>query len=77
MLEDQFKRLGIGAIEEYAEFLPPEGKPDTIKKLYAGTPLLGGGSKGPKLMYALGAEFVEVHSGLRAGERVVIRSAGA
>jgi len=24
-----------------------------------------------------GAEFVEVHSGLRAGERVVIRSAGA
>ena len=59
-LEDQFKRLGVGAIEEYAEFLPPGGKPDAIKKLYAGTPLLGGGSKGEKLMYALGAEFVEV-----------------
>src|SRR5436190_13346197 len=59
-LEDKFKRLGVGALEEYAEFLPPEGKPDTIKKLYAGTPLLGGGSKGKKLMYALGAEFVEV-----------------
>src|SRR4051794_41615030 len=38
-LEDQFKRLGMGAIEEYAEFLPPEGKPDSIKKLYDGTPL--------------------------------------
>ena len=22
-LEDKFKRLGVGAIEEYAEFLPP------------------------------------------------------
>ena len=37
-LEEKFKRLGVGAVEEYAEFLPPEGKPDTIKKLYAGTP---------------------------------------
>ena len=66
-LEDQFKRFGVGAIEEYAEFLPPEGKSDTIKKLYGGTPLLGGGSKGKKLMYALGAEFVEVrvHAGTR------------
>jgi xanthine dehydrogenase YagR molybdenum-binding subunit len=76
-LEDQFKRLGVGAIEEYAEFLPPEGKPDTIKKLYAGTPLLGGGSKGDKLMYALGAEFVEVRVNARTREIRVPRMVGA
>jgi xanthine dehydrogenase YagR molybdenum-binding subunit len=76
-LEDQFKRLGVGAIEEYAEFLPPEGKPDTIEKLYGGTPLLGGGSKGKKLMYALGAEFVEVRINARTREIRVPRMVGA
>jgi len=77
MLADQFKRLGVGAIDEYAEFLPPEGKPDTMKKLYAGTPLLGGGSKGEKLMYALGAEFVEVRIHARTREIRVPRMVGA
>jgi xanthine dehydrogenase YagR molybdenum-binding subunit len=76
-LEDQFKRLGVGAVEEYAEFLPPEGKPDTIEKLYGGTPLLGGGSKGKKLMYALGAEFVEVRINARTREIRVPRMVGA
>jgi xanthine dehydrogenase YagR molybdenum-binding subunit len=76
-LEQKFKSLGVGAIEEYAEFLPPEGKPDTIKKLYAGTPLLGGGSKGEKLMYALGAEFVEVRINARTREIRVPRMVGA
>jgi xanthine dehydrogenase YagR molybdenum-binding subunit len=76
-LEDKFKRLGVGAIEEYAEYLPPGGKPDTIKKLYAGTPFLGGGSKGEKLMYALGAEFVEVRINARTREIRVPRMVGA
>jgi len=76
-LADQFKRLGVGAIDEYAEFLPPEGKPDTMKKLYAGTPLLGGVSKGEKLMYALGAEFVEVRIHARTREIRVPRMVGA
>jgi xanthine dehydrogenase YagR molybdenum-binding subunit len=76
-LEEQFKRLGMGAIEEYAEFLPPEGKPDSIKKLYDGTPLLGGGSKGKKLMYALGAEFVEVRINAFTREIRVPRMVGA
>jgi xanthine dehydrogenase YagR molybdenum-binding subunit len=76
-LEDKFKRLGVGAIEEYAEFLPPEGKPDTIKKLYGGTPTLGGGSKGDKLMYALGAEFIEVRVHARTREIRVPRMVGA
>jgi xanthine dehydrogenase YagR molybdenum-binding subunit len=76
-LEDAFKRLGVGAIEEYAEYVPPGGKPDTVKKLYAGTPFLGGGSHGEKLMYALGAEFVEVRIHARTREIRVPRMVGA
>lgn len=76
-LEEGFKRLGVGAIEEYAEFLPPGAKPDAIQKLYAGTPFLGGGSKGQKLMYALGAEFVEVRVHALTREIRVPRIVGA
>ena len=47
----QFKRLGVGAIEEYAEFLPPGAKPDTIKKpMPARRP--SAEAPGEKLMYA-------------------------
>jgi xanthine dehydrogenase YagR molybdenum-binding subunit len=76
-LEQKFKQLGVGAIEEYAEYLPPGGKPDTIKKLYGGTPFLGGGSKTQKLMYALGAEFVEVRVHAQTREIRVPRMVGA
>jgi len=76
-LEEQFKRLGVGAVEEYDEYLPPGGKPDTVKKLYAGTPFLGGGSAGEKLMYALGAEFVEVRVNVQTREIRVPRIVGA
>jgi xanthine dehydrogenase YagR molybdenum-binding subunit len=76
-LEDAFKRLNIGAIEEYAEFLPPGAKPEAIKDLYAGTPYLGGGSHGEKLMYALGAEFVEVRVHSQTREIRVPRIVGA
>jgi xanthine dehydrogenase YagR molybdenum-binding subunit len=76
-LEESFSRLGVGAIEEYAEYLPPGGKPDTIKNLYAGTPFLTGGSKGGKLMYATGAEFVEVRVHALTREIRVPRVVGA
>jgi xanthine dehydrogenase YagR molybdenum-binding subunit len=76
-LEERFKSLGVGAIEEYAEYLPPGAKPDAIKNLYAGTPFLGGGSKGEKLMYALGAEFVEVRVHALTREIRVPRMVGA
>lgn len=76
-LEEAFGRLGVGAIEEYAEYLPPGGKPDTIKKLYNGTPFLTGGSKGDKLMYATGAEFVEVRVHALTREIRVPRIVGA
>jgi xanthine dehydrogenase YagR molybdenum-binding subunit len=68
-LADKFVALGVRTIEEYAEFVPEEAKPNELKKLvtdgpieklYNGMPTLVGGSKGKKLMYALGAEFVEV-----------------
>ena len=76
-LEESFGRLGVGAIEEYAEYLPPGGKPDSIKNLYAGTPFLTGGSKGEKLMYATGAEFVEVRVHALTREIRVPRIVGA
>jgi xanthine dehydrogenase YagR molybdenum-binding subunit len=76
-LEDRFKTLGVGAIEEYAEYLPPGAKPDSIKNLYAGTPFLGGGSEGEKLMYATGAEFVEVRVHALTREIRVPRIVGA
>jgi xanthine dehydrogenase YagR molybdenum-binding subunit len=76
-LEEAFKQLGVGAIEEYAEFLPPGAGPDTMEKLYAGTPYLGGGSKDEKLMYALGAEFVEVRVHSLTREIRVPRIVGA
>jgi xanthine dehydrogenase YagR molybdenum-binding subunit len=68
---------GVGAIEEYAEFLPPGAKPDAIQKLYGGQPFLGGGSKGRKLMYALGAEFIEVRVHALTREIRVPRMVGA
>ncbi len=72
-----FKRLGVGALEEYAEFIPPGGKPDAIAKLYGGIPTLTGGSHGEKLMYAMGAEFVEVRVHALTREIRVPRMVGA
>ena len=55
----------------------PAASRTPIKKLYAGTPFLGGGSKGEKLMYALGAEFVEVRVHAQTREIRVPRMVGA
>lgn len=76
-ITDIFRRLGVGALEEYAEYLPPGAKADAMKNLYAGQPYLGGGSHGEKLIYALGAEFVEVRVHSRTGEIRVPRIVGA
>ena len=76
-LEDVFERLGLGAIEKYAEFIPEGGKSDAIASLYKGKPALGGGSHGKKLMYALGAEFVEVRVHAMTREIRVPRIVGA
>src|SRR5207253_10182352 len=57
---DVFKRAGVSAIEEYAEHVPPGVKPEAVSELYAGKSTQTGGPHGEYLMYALGAEFVEV-----------------
>jgi xanthine dehydrogenase YagR molybdenum-binding subunit len=85
-LADKFAQLGVRTIEEYAEFVPEAAKPGELKKLisdgpieklYNGTPTLVGGSKGKKLMYALGAEFVEVRVHAQTREIRVPRLTGA
>jgi xanthine dehydrogenase YagR molybdenum-binding subunit len=82
---EKFGRLGVSTLEEYAEYVPPDAQPNKvtglftnpIKKLYEGTPTLVGGSKGEKLMYALGAEFVEVRIHALTREIRVPRIVGA
>ena len=84
-LESKFARLGVSTIEEYAEFIPPDAQPNVvtelftnpIKQLYAGHPTLVGGSKGKKLMYAMGAEMVEVRVHSQTREIRVPRIVGA
>ncbi|HEY2755536.1 MAG TPA: xanthine dehydrogenase family protein molybdopterin-binding subunit [Pseudolabrys sp.] len=72
-----FKRLGVGAIEEYAEYIPSGLKPDAVQQLYSGKPSFAGGSSGDKLMYATGAEFVEVRIHAQTREIRVPRIVGA
>jgi len=76
-LEDLFERLGVSAIEEYAEFVPHGIKPEAIKQLYAGQGTMTGGPHGEKLMYAMGAEFVEVRIHALTREIRVPRIVGA
>jgi xanthine dehydrogenase YagR molybdenum-binding subunit len=72
-----FDRLGAGVLEEFGEYLPPESKPEAIRKLYNGQPTLTGGTSLDKLMYALGAEFVEVRVHAETREVRVPRLLGA
>ncbi len=76
-LEDAFKALGAGAIEEYAEFVPEGAPKDAVQKLYNGQTTLIGGSHGKKVMYAFGAELVEVRVNARTREIRVPRMVGA
>jgi xanthine dehydrogenase YagR molybdenum-binding subunit len=69
--------MGSGAIEEYAEWIPPGAPPDAIKKLYQGASTLKGGLEGEKMMAAFGAEFVEVRIHARTREIRVPRIIGA
>ncbi len=84
-LQQKFDRLGVSMLEEYAENVPPDAKPNPltelvtnpIKKLYNGVPTLVGGSKGKQLMYATGANFVEVRVHALTREIRVSRMVGA
>jgi xanthine dehydrogenase YagR molybdenum-binding subunit len=76
-LEDTFQHLGANAIEEYAEFVPHGLKPQSVKALYEGTSGATGGAEGDKIMYATGAEFVEVRINSATREIRVPRIVGA
>ena len=76
-LEDVFRILGAGMIEEYAEFVPDGAPANAVHALYNGKSTLVGGSHGKKLMYAFGAEFVEVRINARTREIRVPRMVGA
>ena len=76
-IEQVFERLHAGVIEEYAETTPKAVPPGSLNKLYAGKPALGGGSHGDKMMFAFGAELVEVRVHARTGEIRVARMVGA
>lgn len=66
-----------GVLEEYAEFIPEGMSDSAVKKLYEGQTMLSGGAKGKKVMYAMGAEFVEVRIHARTKELRVPRAVGA
>jgi xanthine dehydrogenase YagR molybdenum-binding subunit len=76
-LQDTFERLGASAIEEYAEFVPPGLKPQSVAALYAGSSAAVGGGEGEKTMYAMGAELVEVRVNAFTREVRVPRMVGA
>ncbi len=76
-LADVFKRLGMSTIEEYSEFVPDGLEPDAVADLYAGKLTMTGGPHGKKVMYAMGAELVEVHVHSQTCEIRVPRIVGA
>jgi xanthine dehydrogenase YagR molybdenum-binding subunit len=76
-LDDIFKRIGLSVIEEYAEFVPQGLKPDAVANLYKGKLTMTGGPEGQKVMYAMGAEFVEVRVHALTREIRVPRIVGA
>jgi xanthine dehydrogenase YagR molybdenum-binding subunit len=76
-LADAFEKLGTSVVEEYVEFYPEGGSFEDVKKLYAGEPSLHGGAQGKKMMFAFGAELVEVRVHARTREIRVPRIVGA
>jgi xanthine dehydrogenase YagR molybdenum-binding subunit len=76
-MESIFGRMGVSSIEEYSEFVPDGLKPDAIAELYDGRLTMTGGPHGKKVMYASGAEFVEVRVHALTREIRVPRIVGA
>ena len=76
-LSDAFKMLGVGAIEEYAEFTPKGAPQGAAQSLYKGETSMVQGDAGEKVKFAFGAEFVEVRINARTREIRVPRIVGA
>jgi xanthine dehydrogenase YagR molybdenum-binding subunit len=76
-LDAVFKRMGVSTIEEYSEFVPKGLDPNAISDLYKGKLAMTGGPHGERVMYASGAEFVEVRVHALTREIRVPRIVGA
>jgi xanthine dehydrogenase YagR molybdenum-binding subunit len=72
-----FARAGATTIEEYAEWYGHGQSAKDVRALSLGTPVVGGGADGEKLMFAMGAEFVEVRIHSATREIRVPRMVGA
>ncbi len=73
-----FQRVGVAAIEEYAEFVPRGSKPGAMVKVYGGqSPIVGGTRDKDAIMFAFGAQFLEVRIHRRTKEVRVPRMVGA
>ena len=72
-----FDRLGVGVLEEYAEWIPRELTADAIRTLYnGGVPMVRGETK-DRIAFAFGAEFLEVRIHAQTREIRVPRVVGA
>ena len=77
-LVEAINKRGIGAVEEYAEWLPHGAKPGAMQALYKGAAQPLGGAKLPdRMQFAFGAQFVEVRVHARTREIRVPRIVGA
>ena len=79
-IDDALGRLGVSRLEAYAEWWPQGSSQQAVKALYKGQ-MGGGGETAPDspkpLMYAFGAEFVEVRVHRLTREIRVPRMTGA
>ncbi len=72
------KDRGLGAMEEYAEWVPHGAPKDAMQMLYKGAAQPIGGAKLPdRMQFAFGAQFVEVRVNARTREIRVPRMVGA
>jgi xanthine dehydrogenase YagR molybdenum-binding subunit len=72
------QRASNGAIEAYAENLPPGVRPEGLKMLHQGLPAMTGGAwMKDRVQFAFGAQFVEVRVHGLTGEVRVPRMVGA
>ncbi|MGE0004664.1 MAG: xanthine dehydrogenase family protein molybdopterin-binding subunit [Parvibaculaceae bacterium] len=76
-LKQAFGELGLGAIEEYGEYLPDGLEPTVLADMYAGRLKFTGGPGEKSTMFAFGAEFVEVRVHRRTRVIRVPRMVGA
>lgn len=81
MLDDLTKTLdarGLGAIEEYSEWLPHGAPSDALQALFKGSVFpIGGARLADRVQYAFGAQFVEVRVHCLTREIRVARVVGA